>query len=101
MQGTLLFWKISINCVKNAQLNKCYNKESILALLYGKQRGDISAEFATDSWLESVKIIWHELFCDSNPIQVWGSAPASRNFCKLFKDLTNVDTKTSLFVMMS
>ena len=45
IQGLLSFWQIHINCVKNAQLKNDYNKESILALLYGNQRGGIGIEY--------------------------------------------------------
>ena len=44
-QGLISFWQIHIKCITNAQLNQDYNKESILALLYGNQRGGIGVEF--------------------------------------------------------
>ena len=47
-QGIISFWQIHIKCIQNAQMNKDYNKDSTLALLYGNQRGGIGVEFTTD-----------------------------------------------------
>jgi len=101
IQGLLSFFQIHVKCVKNAQLDKDYNKESILALLYGNQRGGIGIEYITDPKLESVEITWLELFENTGSIQLWGSSPATRDFRKLFNGLSSLDTKASLFVRMS
>jgi len=82
-------------------LNKDYNKDSILALLYGNQRGGIGVEFTRDPKLQSVEITWLELFQYSSSIQIWGCSPATRDFRNLFKGLSSNETKTSLFVRMS
>ena len=72
IRGVFSFWQIPIICVKNAQLNTEFNKESIMVLLYGSQRGGIVVEFTADPNSDSVEITCQELFCKSSTIQIWG-----------------------------